>query len=282
MNYNVPIFTANEAWLNTISEILSHGSESSPRGLPIVEVINHTAVIDMKHPVVLNKARALSYKFMAAEAWWIQSGRRDVASISKYCKNIARFSDDGEVFFGAYGPKIMDQLDYVIRSLIRDRDSRQAVLTIWRDNPPLSKDIPCTVSMQWLIRDNLLVCISNMRSNDIWLGFPYDVFNFSMLSWHVLVELKRRSPEFSRVELGVLCANAGSRHFYVKDIEKTEDYTPADLTTNLGFEFSAGHELKPGESIRTQLAGVIGEYDIFTPYGFFDEFQRKLLNPTVD
>jgi thymidylate synthase len=42
---------------------------------------------------------------------------------------------------------IKQQLDYVVEALVKDNDSRQAVLTIWRPSPAPSKDIPCTVSI---------------------------------------------------------------------------------------------------------------------------------------
>ena len=72
---------------------------------------------------------------MAAEALWILSGDNKVETIAPYNKNIKQFSDDGIIFQGAYGPRIISQLDYVIESLRKDRESRQAVLTIWNPNP---------------------------------------------------------------------------------------------------------------------------------------------------
>jgi thymidylate synthase len=56
-------------------------------------------------------------------------------------KGITRFSDDGITFFGAYGPKIITQTSYIVNTLCNDQDSRQAVLSIWRENPKSSADI---------------------------------------------------------------------------------------------------------------------------------------------
>jgi thymidylate synthase len=162
----------------------------------------------MEWPVVTVKERELGYKFMAAEAAWILSGDNRVRSIRPYSKAISNFSDDGHFFHGAYGPMIRDQLHFVIDALNADKDTRQAVMTIWRPNPRPSKDIPCTVSVQFLIRDGLLHVVDTMRSSDLWLGWPYDIFNFSMLARYVICHLKQKP------ELGVIVLQAGSAHLY--------------------------------------------------------------------
>lgn len=203
------------AWKGLLREVLRDGREVSPRGQLTKELPQRTTVVDMRQPVLLSKERALSYKFMAAEAYWILSGDDQVANIAPFNKNIAQFSDDGERFFGAYGPKIVGQLDYVVQKLMEDADSRQAGLTIWRENPPASKDIPCTVAIFFSIRNRQLHCHVFMRSSDCWLGVPYDVFNFSMLSHLVCAKLWERR----RVTPGKLYLTAASAHLYERNFE---------------------------------------------------------------
>ena len=134
---------ANSAWLKLLLGIVDEGRESAPRGLRIKEKLCNTVVVDMTQPIVTVKARKMGYCFMAAEAWCIITGRNDVSSIKPYSPHIASFSNDGYRFDGAYGPRVVDQLRYIIDSLSRDPDSRQAVIEIWRPNPRDSKDIPC-------------------------------------------------------------------------------------------------------------------------------------------
>jgi thymidylate synthase len=207
--------TANNVWLDLIEGILERGSESAPRNIRIKEILSNTTVVDMRYPIVTLKERKIGFKFLAAEAWWIISGRNDVASIAPYSRHIASFSNDGYRFDGAYGPKVVDQLRYVVDTLAGDMDSRQAVLEIWRPNPRQSKDVPCTLTLQWLIRDGCLHCIDSMRSSDAWLGWPYDVFNFSMLSAYVLLSLKKNRVACESVRLGKLYLTAGSSHLYI-------------------------------------------------------------------
>ena len=211
------MLSTNAVWLSALKTCLYDGEIVAPRGKRIKELLGYQTRIDMNLPCVTIPNRKLGYKFMAAEAAWILSGDNRVETIAPYSKAIANFSDDGYFFHGAYGPMIRDQLHFVADALNQDKDSRQAVLTIWRPNPRPSKDIPCTVSIQFLIRDDKLHVIDTMRSSDLWLGWPYDVFNFSMLARYLLCLLDYD------IELGELVLQAGSMHLY------EEQWTDADL-----------------------------------------------------
>ena len=194
-----------------------------PRGLKITEKINDSWIIDMDDPIITLPERKLSYSFMFGEAAWMLEGRNDVESVSKYVDGVKRFSDDGETFFGAYGPKIITQWSYVVDTILKDNDSRQAVISIWRENPRSSKDIPCTLSLQFFLReasDELwLHTVATMRSNDAWLGTPYDTFNFSAISFWIALHLNRNGI---KCKVGSLNIQAGSRHIYETDFKKLD------------------------------------------------------------
>ena len=144
-------------------------------------------------------------------------GRNDVASIAPYSKSISQFSDDGETFFGAYGPRLYAQLNSVVNELKADLSTRRAVANIWRENPMRTKDYPCHLSCQFLVREDRLECFATMRSSDAWLGVPYDVFNFSMWSAYVLIALGNK-----KLKLGNLYNTAASRHLYAANYEDAE------------------------------------------------------------
>ena len=211
--------SADRAWADCLQEILRHGIPRAPRGLETLEIPHRTLVMDMSLPVVTNKERKLSYQFMAAEAYWIMTGDNRVSTIAPYNKNISAFSDDGEVFFGAYGPPIKDQLPYVLKSLAADQETRQAGLTIWRPSPLPSKDIPCTVAI-WFrrIHHNLTVHVF-MRSSDAWLGVPYDIFNFSMLGHLVCAKLNEMNRGEECISPSTLYVTMVSSHLYLKNAD---------------------------------------------------------------
>ena len=146
-------------------------------------------------------------------AWF---GRDDVKSIAQYNQEIAKFSDNGQTFDGAYGPHVQGQWPYVEGALKRDVDSRQAVISIFqpRKEADVSKDVPCTLTLQFLIRHGMLHTIACMRSSDVWLGLPYDFFNFSMLANILAGQLG--------VVVGPVTMHLGSSHLYTRNEPEAE------------------------------------------------------------
>lgn len=210
--------STSHQWLVHLKEIMEMGRAVSPKGILTVEVPSKQLMISMADPVLINPQRKLNYKFMLANAFWILSGDNRVETLAPYNKNIAQYSDDGVTFFGAYGPPINDQLDYVVSKLLADPESRQAVLTIWRPNPPETKDMPCTVAMVFDIREGRLNCHVFMRSSDAWLGVPYDLFDFSMVATEVCYRL-RQTEAHPTLDLGMLYLTAASSHVYASNFK---------------------------------------------------------------
>ena len=78
------------------------------------------------------------------------------------------------------------------------------------ENP--TNDLNCTVCLQFIVRDEKLYCTTYMRSNDLWLGFPYDVFQFTCIQIRMAMELG--------LDIGSYTHIAGSLHIYERDFEK--------------------------------------------------------------
>lgn len=225
--------TANEVWLEALQAVLEDGAMASPtspgadwRGNDSRELIAFKTIWPMSSPIITIPDRKLGYRFMCAEAAWILSGDNRLSSITPFAKGIKDFSDDGYRFFGAYGPQFVSQVSGVIAKLAQDKATRQAVIDIWRPNPPETRDTPCTLSWQFLIRDHTLHCIATMRSSDLWTGVPYDVFNFSMVAASIALELRRLHG--ITVKLGELHLTAGSQHLYERDCDAVEEIVGFD------------------------------------------------------
>lgn len=211
--------TATRAWLWQLDDIFKRGRPIAPRGKKTIEILHSTFRCSMENPVLYSPKRSLSFKFLAGEAMWILAGDDTVAGIAPYNQHISQFSDDQVSFFGAYGPRINAQLDYVLNKLLDDRETRQAVLTTWRPNPPKTKDVPCTIALGFSIRDDRLSCHAFMRSSDVWLGLPYDVFNFSMVAAK-LACFYNMSHSTDPVALGDLYLTMASSHLYEENYER--------------------------------------------------------------
>ena len=107
--------------------------------------------------------------------------------ISYYLSRYQDESEDGRTVYGAYGPRLfklrgINQINN-IRRLLKKRDSRRAVIQLFdaKDIAKRHKDVPCTCTMQFMVRRRRLHLLTNMRSNDAFIGLPHDIFAFTML-----------------------------------------------------------------------------------------------------
>lgn len=230
----------------------------SPRGQRTREILNVQLTVNQAlNNILIGEARGLNYRFMVAEWLWIYFGHSRVDLLARYNPKMAQFSDDGITLRGAYGPRVgmhMNRTTGVVSTqwtrvrdlLKKDRDTREAVLVIFQPGELIdaTKDVPCTLTQQFFIRNDTLHGTVNMRSSDIWLGLPYDFFVFSML-------LNVMSAELG-LEAGSLTFNLGSSHLYENFADS------ADALLELG-PLSVGYLLSPqfGELPPVQLNMVL-------------------------
>lgn len=207
---------AFEYWYN---KLCTNPELSDSRDGGVVgEVINAVTIIaDPTKCVMKSPIRNLSMRYCIGELLWYLSGNNQLKEIQKYTHNWDRMSDDGETVNSNYGYCIQskygfNQWEYVKNVLSETPGSRQAIIHIKEPNQTNSKDINCTVCLQFFIRDNKLYLTTYMRSNDIWLGFPYDVFQFTVMQILMSMELG--------VELGTYTHISGSLHLYERNVKK--------------------------------------------------------------
>ena len=254
--------------------LLKNGEKSCPRNMGTQEI--EGAMIRVKNPrtrMINHELRNVSISFAIGEWLWHMEGRNDLKMIQYYAPSYYKYSDDGKTLNGAYGPRIKKSLTKIVETLKKDPDSRRAVVPIYgKEDAGLdSNDIPCTIGFQFLIRNNKLDMIVNMRSNDIFLGFPYDIFNFTM--WQEYVSCKLN------IDIGTYTHIANSLHFYEKDREKI-------INASMVEEVKENEmEKKPKEDLETQLSLLYEieekirnkqEYDISKQNDYFSKITKEL------
>ena len=215
MNY-IETKTATEAfdyWYKILNS-QSLNAESRDGGVK-GEILNAVTVItDPTRGIVQSDVRKMPMRYAVGELMWYLSGNRKLSAIQNYTHAWDRMSDDGKTVNSNYGWCIyhkygFDQWEYVKDLLIHDPNSRQAVLHIKTADDQPSNDVNCTVCLQFLLRDGKLHATVYMRSNDIWMGFPYDVFSFTALQCKMAMELG--------VGIGTYTHIAGSLHLYERN-----------------------------------------------------------------
>lgn len=213
--------TVNDVWLEAFNALQAQAEEGynagSRDGAVVGEICDAVfCVEDPTRNIVNNHIRKMPMRYAVGELAWYLSGSNRVQDISRFAKKWVDISDDGETNNSAYGWRIFDkfgfnQWEYVKELLRNDPSSRQAVIHIKDASNKPTKDVPCTVYLQFFIRDGKLNMSTHMRSNDIWMGVPYDMFSFCFLQMLLAMELG--------VEVGQYTHYAGSLHIYSRDYE---------------------------------------------------------------
>lgn len=205
------------------------------------------ALLELTDPRArLSRSKSRSRVFSAlGECLWYLSGSNALEQIQYYIDGYHEFSDDKETLNGAYGARIFaadrgrvtekykDQWQRIIGTLREREGSRNAIIQIYanEDGEKKSKDIPCTCTLHFVIRKKLLHLHVHMRSNDVVLGFPHDIFAFTMMQ-----EIAARELD---VEVGSYQHSVASLHLY-DDTDKLPSRTMARKFVDEGF-----HDIKP-------------------------------------
>ena len=214
-NKNQIIIGTPKTFHRTIEQIRAHGKLSAPRGEPTIELLNSTIIFrNPRDRIIHDPARKINIAFAIAEFASILFEIEDVDFFTKFIKDYGKYSSNGLVVDGCYGPRIHGRIGIheVIDALIKDPFTRRAVLPVFQyeDLRSPSLNTPCTLSLQFLARDGELDMIVNMRSSDIVRGVTYDLFVFTIIQ-----ELIARKLGYA---LGTYHHNAGSLHLYESDL----------------------------------------------------------------
>jgi len=235
--------TLTAVYPKVLLSILRDAKVASPRGLATFEVIGESISLDNSTARTLfYPDRKLHLAFACVEALWNLSGQTTVEELTHYVPRMAQFSDDGTHLRSCYGARMFggarhvvggnrtNQLLNVARLLTHDPETRQAVVMFRypQDAGVQTKDAICGTHIQFLIRENKLHAIFSIRSNDLWLGMPYDVFTFSIIQ-QCLADALCLQP-------GRFIWQAGSLHLYVGDNQFAPNEIKLHRIINSGYQ----------------------------------------------
>ncbi|NOG73664.1 thymidylate synthase [Roseicella sp. DB1501] len=184
------------------------------------------------------------------ETLWYLSGSDSLTQIEYYIPAYRTFinaSQHATRAPGAYGPRLFgggesSQMSKLLKTMVEKRgksDTRQAVAQIFdrKDLKPGNGDVPCTTTLQFLPRRGKLHLSVTMRSNDIYRGFPGDVFAFTFIQELAAKQLG--------LELGTYSHYVGSLHLYDDDQERARDYLAEGMQTPMSMPAMPAEDPKP-------------------------------------
>jgi len=222
----------NEVYSIGINLLLNQGVKQASQHGDTLEIDQPVSVCykDPRQRVLFNKQRDINPFLHFFEPLWILAGREDVDFLQYLVPNMAKYSDNGSTYYGAYGRRMRglpgmgdDQIQKAIERLQKDPDSRQVVINI-RDRNDLwyeGKDTPCNLMVMLKVRQGRLNMHVINRSNDfIWGLTGTNVCQFSMLQEYIADKLG--------VALGHYHQTTDSFHCYLNqqwvDIVKHRDF----------------------------------------------------------
>jgi len=123
--------------------------------------------------------------------------------------------------------KYGNQYNWIVSMLSSNNDSRRAIININQNyHKSDTKDFPCTIGMQFFIRENHLFCETISRSTDVITGLPYDMGFFSFV--HELVYRDLVSKGCKDLLLGPTIMKATFTQIYDNAILKAQDALNGD------------------------------------------------------
>ncbi|WP_327212303.1 thymidylate synthase [Rhizobium beringeri] len=203
--------------------LLSQGAAAAGTRGGILEVLGVT--LNIKNPLArVSRSQDRGKPFSAlGELLWYLHGSDKLDFIEPYIPRYREDAEDG-VIHGAYGPRFsamrgdINQVANIIQMLTDNPSTKRAVIQLFDagDVARRFKEVPCTTTMQFFVREGRLHLSVTMRSNDAYLGLPHDVFCFTMLQEMMARRLGH--------ELGEYYHYVGSMHVYDGSVASMEAY----------------------------------------------------------
>ena len=233
--------SANSLWEAAIRDCLAAGAWRGSRVGDCREVIGWAGALHgVGSSFVTNPAREMSPHFAAAELLWFLAGSNDPAWMTPFAPSYADKYADGGVVVGGYGGRLGalgagGQLDRAASLLRNHPGTRRCVVPLWdkadlrlADDPAAPKDLPCAVALEFLLREDGLHMVAMIRSNDVWLGMPYDVHTFATLQRLVAACVGVRPATYTHM--------VGSLHLYDRHERRAEAALGVDWpSSELGY-----------------------------------------------
>lgn len=206
-----------KAYEDGLWKMKANGREQHSRNGSVFS-IPEPVMLEIREPrerVLFSPIRNANPYFHAMEFCWMMAGSNDARWLSKFNKRMMEYADDGTLR-GAYGWRWrknhhIDQVEQVIHLLLRDRETRQAVLSMWDplyDGPNArTSDRPCNTHIYFRIVEGRLDMTVCNRSNDmIWGMLGANAVHMTML--HELVALATHSS------IGIYRVMTNNLHVY--------------------------------------------------------------------
>ena len=241
----------NEGYQYLINALQLAGKQSTGRQQGAIhELLDVELVLsDPRKSVLSLPVRNMSRRYAAGELLCYIRGTNKKEDFEFYSKSWDKLANPDGTINSAYGYRMFHpvfdgstetRFHYALTQLLENSDTKNAIIMLRDDSdlhPAHQKDRCCTLCLCFNIRDGKLNCRTIMRSQDLWLGLPYDVFCFTRLMQIMLYNYNSACEKGKEVQLGTYTHQVLNLHLYERDWQKVKDYMLMALNTEQGYQF---------------------------------------------
>ena len=212
-------------YLDLMRHVLDHGTQKHDRtGTGTISIFGHQMRFDLSQGFPLVTTKKLHLKSIIHELLWFLQGDTNIAylkdnGVSIWDEWADKRGDLGPVYGkqwrsweGANG-QTFDQISWLMQELKRNPDSRRLIISAW-NVPDIEKMklAPCHCLFQFYVADGKLSCQLYQRSADIFLGVPFNIASYALLTQMI--------AHVSGLQAGDFVHSFGDAHIYLNHLEQ--------------------------------------------------------------
>jgi thymidylate synthase len=215
-------------YLDLLDRVLRQGVEKPDRtGTGTLSVFGHQMRFDLAGGFPLPTTKKLHLKSVVHELLWFLAGDTNIRYLNE---NGVRIWDEWADRNGDLGPvygeqwrswaapdgRVIDQISNLVAAIRSNPDSRRLLVTAW--NPADVEKMalpPCHCLFQFYVAEGRLSCQLYQRSGDIFLGVPFNIASYALLTLMV--------AQVTELEPGEFIHTFGDAHLYSNHVEQARE-----------------------------------------------------------
>ena len=214
-----------KAYLDLLQHILENGTEKTDRtGIGTKSVFGYQMRFDLQEGFPLLTTKKLHLKSIIYELLWFLQGNTNIKYLNEHGVTIwDEWADKDGNLGPVYGQqwrswhaadgRCIDQISEVIKSISTNPDSRRHIVCAWNvgelDKMALP---PCHALFQFYVAEGRLSCQLYQRSADVFLGVPFNIASYALLTMMIAQVCGLRAGEFIHT--------FGDAHLYLNHLEQ--------------------------------------------------------------
>ncbi len=217
-----------KTYLDLLSHVLDHGARKSDRtGTGTLSVFGYQMRFDLRERFPLLTTKKIHTKSVIHELLWFLQGSTNVAYLREHGVTIWDEWADARGELGpVYGHQWrswptpsgghIDQMEQVLAQLRSNPDSRRLVVSAWNvaDIPAMAL-APCHALFQFYVAEGRLSCQLYQRSADIFLGVPFNIASYALLTLMV--------AQVTGLKPGEFVHTLGDAHLYLNHLDQARE-----------------------------------------------------------